>query len=92
MERMAAGMIILLLGVAVEVDAGLASAVGEAAHLAPEAHALHAARARRGPGAALEHLAAPSLLVVVAGDAGGIRNAYDERYELMPEKIMEQHD
>ena len=69
-------MIILLLGVAVEVDAGLASAVGEAAHLAPEAHALLAARARRRAGAALEHLAAPSLLVVIAGDAGGITNAY----------------
>ena len=64
------GRIILLLGVAVEVDAGLAPAAGEAAHLAPEADALHAAGARRRAGAALEHLAATSLLVIITGHPG----------------------
>lgn len=60
--------ILLLLGVMVEVDAGLAPAVGEAADLAPEAHALHAAGARRGAGAASQHLAARALLLIAAGD------------------------
>ena len=72
--------IILLLGVAVEVDAGLAPAAGEAAHLTPEAHALHAAGARRRAGAALQHLAAPSLLLVIAGHPGGVRVIHDKRW------------
>lgn len=68
--------ILLLLGVMVEVDAGLAPAVGEAADLAPEAHALHAAGARRGAGAASQHLAARALLLIAAGDPGGINQGY----------------
>lgn len=68
--------ILLLIGVMVEVDAGLAPAVGEAADLAPEAHALHAAGARRGAGAASQHLAARALLLIAAGDPGGINQGY----------------
>lgn len=58
--------IILLLGVVVEVDAGLARAVCEAAHRAPEADALHATGAGSRAGAPLQNLAAPPLLVIIA--------------------------
>lgn len=61
-------MFLLFLGVAVEVNAGLAVAVLEAAGLAAEAHALHAARAGRRAGAAPQDLAACTLLLVVTGD------------------------
>ena len=71
MERMVLGPRLLFLRVAVEVDAGLAVAVLEAAGLTPEADALHAAGAGRGAGAATQDLAASSLLLVVAGDPGG---------------------
>jgi hypothetical protein len=64
----------LFLGVAVEVDAGLAVAVLEAAGLAPEAHALHAAGAGRCAGAASQDLTACTLLFVVTGDPGGEEN------------------
>lgn len=64
---------LLLRRVAVEVDAGLAAAVLEAAGLAPEADALHAAGAGRRAGAAPQHLSACSLLVVVTAGSGGIR-------------------
>ena len=73
MERMVLGppCYSFRLRVAVEVDAGLAVAVLEAAGLTPEADALHAAGAGRGAGAATQDLAASSLLLVVAGDPGG---------------------
>jgi hypothetical protein len=67
-------VLLLFLGVAVEVNAGLAVAVLEAAGLAAEAHALHAARAGRRAGAAPQDLAACTLLLVVTGDPGGEEN------------------
>jgi hypothetical protein len=69
----------LFLGVAVEVDAGLAVAVLEAAGLAPEADALHAAGAGRCAGAASQDLTACTLLFVVAGDPGGEENNISPR-------------
>lgn len=61
---------IILLQVAVEVEAGLASAVGEAADLASEADTLHATIAGCVARAALQLHAGRSLLVVITGDPG----------------------
>jgi hypothetical protein len=56
----------------VEVDAGSAAAVLEAAGLAPEADALRASRAGRGARAAPRHFSACPLLVVVTAASDGI--------------------